>query len=58
MYGKGRPCQWRSVVQVLEALDYPTGRSKWWDLAVLALMAITFRVAFLVMLKVREALSK
>lgn len=46
------------MVQVLEALDYPTGRSKWWDLAVLALMAITFRVAFLVMLKVREALSK
>jgi hypothetical protein len=54
----GTVCIRASPVQVLDALEYPSGLSKWWDLGILFLMTIIFRTAFFIMLKLREAASK
>lgn len=49
---------WLVDVQVLNALNYSTTRTKWEDLGVMAIMVVVYRAAFFFMLKLREALSK
>jgi hypothetical protein len=46
------------VAQVLVALNYTRGRTKWEDIGVMAIMVVAYRVFFFAALKVREALSK
>jgi hypothetical protein len=55
--GCGGPCE-ISGEDVLKALRWTVGRSKWWDIGVMCLMIVVFRLLFFVMLKVREALAK
>lgn len=45
-------------MQVLEALNFTAHRSKWLDVLIMLLMGLFFRVAFFVLLKLREARSK
>ena len=44
--------------EALDALRFPSPRSKWWDVAIVLLMAIVFRAFFAINLKLRELLSK
>lgn len=55
--GCGEPCTITGE-GVLHALRWSGGRSKWWDIGVMCLMALVFRVFFFLMLKLREAVSK
>lgn len=43
---------------VLSSLRWQSGRSKWWDVGVIMLMILVFRVFFFLMLKAREAMAK
>ena len=45
-------------MQVLEALDYPSTRSKWLDLTFLFVITVVNRFAFFGTLKLKEFMAK
>lgn len=44
--------------EVLDALDFPTGRSKWIDLLVMFVITAVYRLMFFFTLKLKEAMAK